>query len=536
MLTRASLACSFSLLLGLGCAMSHPTSVGADRRERDRGVPDPIVEPVGPTPRLVAPPSTARVASTRPALAFDADAVYEACEDRTCEVVLAEGEGVAWDRDGDAWDRDLPPGVVFVRARAPGGREWSRPWPLFVEARGGADPRQHRGVLSDYDGDGLADIVVGDPFGATGEELRWLSGADVGTRGAGWRAVPLPDRDYTFQLRDVAAAGDVDADGYADLVVGAVPLAAERDRSGRAWVLYGGPDGPGARTAELIPSARITLGSFGAAVAAAGDLDGDGYGDVAVAAPDESELHVFFGRPGELESSWDIARGQPVGGARRLEGGCDLSGDGDGDLVVGWPYDEGGGAGLALYRQTRGITGGVIREETGGTGFGGVLRCAGDLDLDGRAEVLVGAPYANRVLIVGFDGETTRELAPVEGDGRWGARFGEAVAVADLDGDGAPELYVGDSTADAQVTAFVARGEPRSYRLPGEAWGASEGVALVDLADVDGDGLEDLLVVDRGSRGASGAAWILGPDGATRALPGAVQAWEPLQFGALVAH
>ena len=80
----------------------------------------------------------------------------------------------------------------------------------------------------------------------------------------------------------VAGAGDVNGDGYADLIVGAHGNDAGALSGGRAYVYYGGPEAD--TVADLILTGGVEGGNFGVSVSGAGDLNGDGYADVIVGA------------------------------------------------------------------------------------------------------------------------------------------------------------------------------------------------------------------------------------------------------------
>src|SRR5882672_9132954 len=149
---------------------------------------------------------------------------------------------------------------------------------------------------------------------------------------------------------------------------------------------------------------------FGYSVSGAGDLDGDGYSDVIVGAylhdnvaPDDGAAYVYFGSSTPNASPDITLRGSPtlseVFGYSVSSGG-DVNHDGYPDLIVGAPGDNAGGSGAGRAFV---FFGGPFMDDvadwtlTGaaGDGFGASVSSAGDVNGDGYADVIVGAPYSN---------------------------------------------------------------------------------------------------------------------------------------------
>ena len=105
----------------------------------------------------------------------------------------------------------------------------------------------------------------------------------------------------------MATAGDVNGDGYADVIVGAPYYDNGQTDEGRAFVYLGSAAGPGAEPRPGPPRATRRARSFGCSVATAGDVNGDGYSDVIVGAycydngqTDEGRAFVYHGSSGGL--------------------------------------------------------------------------------------------------------------------------------------------------------------------------------------------------------------------------------------------
>ena len=189
------------------------------------------------------------------------------------------------------------------------------------------------------------------------------------------------------------------SDGYDDLVVGASGYP-DGGAYGKVYVYLGGVDGPGA-TPAWVASGPKAGERFGRAVAGAGDVNADGYADLVIGAPLGAKVYVYHGRPGGLgpSAAWTKTgdAGSQFGAAVGAAG--DVNGDGTGDLVVGAPLaDPAGGvdAGRAyvFYGAVGGLPGSAnwsVDGAAAGNRLGAAVGTAGDADGDGYADVVIGA-------------------------------------------------------------------------------------------------------------------------------------------------
>ena len=365
------------------------------------------------------------------------------------------------------------------------------------------------------------------------------------------------------------AVCDTDGDGHSDVLVGAPgadgDTAAEAD-AGAVVIIPGGPDGPEAAAATRItqdvagvPDRNERGDGFGAATACA-DVDADGYDDVAIGAPWEGvsgrnnagAVHVFYGSPngigGDRNERWTLNKPGLLGAS--TEGAMfgatlafgDFDGDGRADLAAAAP---GNSSVHVLYGGNNGVTSRDDRIRAGtinlaSTDFGGAL-ATGDIDADGRDELVIGAPGAGisgAVVIIWGDADAMTtdnarvvdfDIPGIKGIGKAGAGLGTAVAVGDFDADGKDDVAVGApgyrrSGNDGAGLALVVFGSKNragtrdmlvesSAPVPraGFGWSLSSG-------DFNGDGITDLAAgapTDDGAAPYAGRVEVLLGDGIT---------------------
>lgn len=298
------------------------------------------------------------------------------------------------------------------------------------------------------------------------------------------------------------AIDDVDRDGVSDLVVTAPAIQPIGDGRGKLYV-YSGKSG--ALLWKRVGDANWVLGLN---CEAAGDVDRDGVPDVVASAPGGKLVLVLSGRDGReirriMGDSTDT--GFPGGAA----GAGDVDGDGYADIVVGAPGASGTGAGAGRAIVFSGKTGArllVLDGERAGDAFGSAV--AG-----GKGVLAIGAPSAgasHRGRVYVFDGKSATPRFVEDADST-GAALGAMFVdiTGDVDGDGRADVFATDYTnaargrASGRAYVFSSATGKNVLTLTGDP-GETLGTSASRAGDVDGDGRADLAV---GAWQYGGAAW-----------------------------
>lgn len=522
MVPRPALACAArarNLLLVRGsiaaCLMASLTGcaqiLGIDELSpgQDAGV-DAGTSLTAPAPRT--PMNGSRVGSLaqpgsrRPAFTWEemegATYVLEYGTDPTFTtgVTRVETDGGFYKPDGDLVVSDAPPvgARYYWRVSAcKGGRcsEPGRAWYLDV-AR----------LRPDVNRDGYDDILVGAPADPQGALLGGAAYAYTGGPGSSFDMLSdgqIVSSTESEQLGESVALGDLDGDGFAEMIVGA-PLFSNQD--GIIHINYGSPEAP-----SIIPGVTTMLGDvpgigFGASLTT-GDFNGDGFGDLIIGdigiddiADGTGRVSIYLGVSGGFDTDADASfrgfRSRDGFGSIVASAG-DINGDGYEDFMVGIPEQ----VQVAVYfggpSDTLGQQVPVTLFELPAAGFGSAMTGA-DVDGDGYSDVIVGAPGAGAVLVYrGGPGEldTTADFT-ITGVGQPG--FGRAVSSGgDMNGDSLPELVITFSGGETTCAATVYAGNPEPATGLNSTIGVEgtvDSCAVSEPADFNGDGVSDVVV------------------------------------------
>ncbi|MFH1462971.1 MAG: FG-GAP-like repeat-containing protein, partial [Pseudomonadota bacterium] len=390
-------------------------------------------------------------------------------------------------------DSGIDSGSAYVYLGGPGGVDAASEAHLL--APGGAAGDYFGFSVAgagDVDADGYDDVIVGAYEYDGGHGAAWVfHGSATGIDPADYTELECPDCassgiEYRFGF-SVAGAGDVNGDGYADVIVGKPYDDANGTYAGAAWVYLGSAAGIASSGTRLEASDGATHDQLGAAVAGAGDVNGDGYADVIVGTKDYGDAAYLFlgGAAGVSQASETILSNPGTAGSTAfgssVAGAGDVNADGYDDLLVGdylgsdngsysgaaWLY-LGGSAGIDPATAIIVFASDPASQDY----YGYAVTGAGDMDGDGYDDVAVGAYrdddsqtdagsiYLYRGSAGGIDlgSEAEIHLASPRTNGYFGAHIARA---GDVDGNGRDDLFAGNSTWGTRAGAvyvFAAAG------------------------------------------------------------------------------
>lgn len=304
----------------------------------------------------------------------------------------------------------------------------------------------------------------------------------------------------------VGSPGDLDGDGHADFFVASAGPPGINGPRGDVCV-YSGMSGEPVRCWYGEPDQGYA--GFGL-TAGAGDIDGDGTPDLIVSASaynfQAGRVYLFSAGTGELLHTWDNPQTDYWFGGS-IAGGGDFDGDGIPDIVVGHP---GFNSGLIEFPGQVYLYSGATKElirtwvgESPADHFGWDVAVLRDFDGDGRSDLLVGAPWNWPGKAYVFSGATGEQIWFRTGDDA-GAVFGASVSSAgDVNGDGLDDLLIGDyyhegppgfASNYGQAYLITSGDHEILYTWTGEGWTDFFGFAVAGVGDVNGDGVPDALI------------------------------------------
>ncbi|MCL1629536.1 VCBS domain-containing protein [Roseibaca sp. V10] len=414
----------------------------------------------------------------------------------------------------------------------------------------------------DVNGDGFDDLIVGAPdddrngsnsgtsfvvFGKSDRSAVELAVVGAGIGGFVINGVSAGDRSgYS-----VSSAGDVNGDGFDDLIIGARNDDPNGSSSGASFVVFGKTDGTAvelstieAGTGGFVLNGISAFDNSGFSVSSAGDVDGDGFDDLIVGAPDD-------GPNGFNSGASFVVFGRDFSGAATpfgTAGSDDLTGTGAGDVLIGGTGNDTleGAGGSDVLRGGAGddvlsiadldfdrIDGGTGRDTLRLTGKGLVLDLDAldntsltsieEIDLNGLGNELVISPLelfrlaegANTLRILGTDTDTVT-LAGSDWGQRTDITDGDATYAVYTNGHATLQVAEGVTIAGnrpiASIDLTVIEAGTGGFVINGVSAGDRSGYSVSSAGDVNGDGFDDLIVgvpYDDPNGSSSGASFVV---------------------------
>lgn len=381
----------------------------------------------------------------------------------------------------------------------------------------------------DVNGDGYSDVIVGANKHREDDGAAFVfHGSAVGVGSVANTTLTLVDADAGMG-NSVACAGDVNGDNLSDVIVGAPNFSNGQNKEGAAFVFQGSLAGVKQTAASTIEGDQA-LSNLGFSVASSGDVNGDGYSDIIVGAytydagnADEGAAFVFHGSAASSSISVKIPKDGNQNDASfgfSVSAGGDVNGDGLGDVIVGAPYYDNGeadeGAVFVFHGTASGflLAGGMFDSNQKDAALGYSVSGAGDVNGDGFSDIIVGAPFYDNGeqqegaafvfagAAAGIDFVGSQVLLDAD---QADAGFGWSVAGAgDVNGDGFSDVMVGavlyDNDQADEGAAFIYHGSAQGIDIvPGKAMVSGQpmsfmGYAVNAAGDINGDGFSDVVV------------------------------------------
>jgi len=443
----------------------------------------------------------------------------------------------------------------------------------------------------DINGDGFDDVIIGalgaDPSGSSSGSSYVVFGKASGFEASmnlssldganGFRLDGVKEED-TSGL-SVSSAGDVNGDGFDDLIIGAPRTDPNGYGSGSCYVVFGKSSGFDASLGLFSLDGNngfrldgLAISDFlGKSVSSAGDMNGDGFDDIIVGADGANSngkysgsSYVIFGKASGFEASVNLSSLNGDNGFRldveefnaslgwSVSSAGDVNADGFDDLIIGAPNSI-GNAGLSyvVFGKASGFDSSINLSKLDGIdGFrlNGVVEYdysgisvsdAGDVNGDGFGDVIIGASgadphgYSSGSSYVvfgkssGFD--ATLDLSSLDGNNGFrmdglsvGDGFGNSVSSAgDINGDGFDDLIIGSLNTGYSFVVFGKNSgfdatldlanlkSDSGFRLDEEANGDCAGRSVSNAGDVNGDDFDDLIIGAPWADSNSGSTYIV---------------------------
>ena len=369
----------------------------------------------------------------------------------------------------------------------------------------------------DVNGDGFSDVIIG-AFGyttLTGKVYVYFGGTSMDT---------ISDITMTGETTNssfgisVSSAGDINADGYSDLIAGANGY---NSNTGRVY--FYDYFMKNVISPEIIINGEAVNNNFGSSVSSAGDVNADGYSDIVIGARNSSvtgKAYIYYGglSADNIADVTMTGEGSSFFGASVSSAG-DVNGDGYSDVIISaYLYNSSTGRVYIFYggspmNNTADV---IMTGESVNNYFGSCVSSAGDVNADGFSDVIVGARGFNSSdgkVYVYYGGESMNNTADrtFSGNAVSGEYFGSSVSSAgDVNGDGYSDMIVGayaHNSYTGRATLYYG-GSNAKLEFSGISADDFFGISVSSAGDINADGYSDIVIGAHGTASDAGRAYI----------------------------
>jgi len=378
-------------------------------------------------------------------------------------------------------------------------------------------------AAGDVNGDNISDVIVGAPY----YEVTFFGRAYIFFGGTDMNSTP----DVTFigsQVNgflgwSVSSAGDVNNDGYSDVIVGEYGYA---NNVGRAYIYYGGASMN--NTPDVTLSGPFQNYNFGISVSSAGDVNNDNFDDVIVGADGHNSnmgrAYLYLGGT-SMNNAVDVTfTGEASSNyfGRRVSSAGDVNNDGYSDVIVGaYGYSSNTGRAYIYYggASMNSIADVTLNGETQNSYFGFSVSPAGDVNNDnysdvicggyghssnkGKAYLYLGSANMNNVADLSFTGENSNDYFAIS-----------VSSAADVNLDGYDDVIIGaegyNSYTGKSYLYYGGSGmnNQSDQTFNGELSNTYFGKSVSSASDVNNDGVPDLIMGANNYSSAKGRGYI----------------------------
>ncbi|SDH39154.1 FG-GAP repeat-containing protein [Dyadobacter soli] len=381
----------------------------------------------------------------------------------------------------------------------------------------------------DVNGDGFSDFLLGAEYYDNGQFNEGAVFVFHGQKGyiTNHASMLESNQANAWFGTAVASAGDVNGDGYSDILVGCYTYDNGQTDEGHVFVYHGGAEGIGTNEA-LTLSGGVSGAMIGYSVASAGDVNSDGFDDVIVGAPEYDYngitggiAIVYNGSADGIDANNKVILSKTKPGSyfgSSVAAAGDVNGDGYGDIIIGArDYSDGQnkeGAAFIFPGSNSGIVAGLsqtLQKDVANAGLGTSVSGAGDINRDGFADVVIGAPnfasgqntFGAIYIYYGSSNNGAQNPTMIQGYSV-NSGFGSDVSSAgDINGDGFSDVIAGayaESLGEVQEgAAYIFQGANGGINSAGKVLQSNQpnawfGASVASAGDVNADGFGDIVV------------------------------------------